>query len=134
MTFTMLITINYFRVDAGGSPAATHFSCFAKKSKQKKATPGSSALRASLRYSERQAAAELGLVVMKTRKVSCRARPQTVLADISCRSCVARRLAWEPDQYSTTVAPDEVTLGHLIQGSSWGSNHFIEYWSYQIVS
>ena len=27
---------------AGGSPAATHFSCFAKKSKQKKATRGSS--------------------------------------------------------------------------------------------
>ena len=27
---------------AGGSPAATYFSCFAKKSKQKKATPGSS--------------------------------------------------------------------------------------------
>ena len=42
MTFTMLITINYFRVDAGGSPAASHFSCFAKKSKQKKATRGSS--------------------------------------------------------------------------------------------
>ena len=34
---------------AGGCPAATHFSCFAKKSKQKKATPGSSALRATHR-------------------------------------------------------------------------------------
>ena len=42
VTFNMLIAINNFRVDAGGSPAATHFSCFAKKSKQKKATRGSS--------------------------------------------------------------------------------------------
>jgi len=32
---------------AGGSPAATHFSCFAKKSKQKKATAEPLALRAS---------------------------------------------------------------------------------------
>ena len=87
---------DFQRLEAGGSPAATHFSCFAKKSKQKKATPGSSALRASLRYSERRAAAELGLVVMKTRMVSYRARPQTVLADIPCRSCVARRLSWGP--------------------------------------
>ena len=32
---------------AGGSPAATHFSCFAKKSKQKKATAGTQPLRGS---------------------------------------------------------------------------------------
>ena len=63
---------------AGGSPAATHFSCFAKKSKQKKATRGSLppqtrggtlvrqeqnvALRNPCFTSKRQAAAELGLV------------------------------------------------------------------------
>jgi len=28
--------------------------------------------------------------------VSCGARPQTVLADDPCRSCVARRLSWGP--------------------------------------
>jgi len=32
---------------AGGSPAATHFSCFAKKSKQKKATAKARPLRGS---------------------------------------------------------------------------------------
>ena len=49
---------------AGGCPAATHFSCFAKKSNQKKATRGSSRRqkrRGTLRYSKRRAAAELGL-------------------------------------------------------------------------
>ena len=50
--------------DAGGCPAATYFLCFAKESKQRKATPGSSALRASLRCSQTRAAAELGLVVV----------------------------------------------------------------------
>ncbi len=56
-------------VVAGGSPAATHFLCFAKESKQRKATPRSSALRASLRYSKRQAAAELGLEWAELQKV-----------------------------------------------------------------
>jgi hypothetical protein len=46
---------------AGGSPAAGHFSCAAKKSNQKKAAPGSPSLRAPLRYSTRRAAAELAL-------------------------------------------------------------------------
>ena len=57
--------------DAGGSPAATHFSCFAKKSKQKKATRGSSPPQkrgGSLRYSKRQAAAELGLVEASSKR------------------------------------------------------------------
>ena len=93
------------RLDAGGSPAATHFSCFAKKSKQKKATPDSSAHRASLRYSKRQAAAELGLVGAYVHKGKSSARPQTVLADFPCRSCVAQRLAWGPRRQFTIIAP-----------------------------
>ena len=36
------VSFAHLRILAGGSPAATHFSCFAKKSKQKKATRGSS--------------------------------------------------------------------------------------------
>ena len=44
---------------AGGSPAASYFSCSAKKSNQKKAGPGSPALRASLRCSLHRAAAQL---------------------------------------------------------------------------
>jgi len=55
---------------AGGSPAAGYFSCFAKKSNQKKAIPNPPPLRGSLRCSAGQAAAELAL------------RAQTVLADI----------------------------------------------------
>ena len=50
----------------------------------------------SLRYSERQAAAELGLVVAMVQRVIVCARPQTVLADFPCRSCVARLLSWGP--------------------------------------
>ncbi len=72
---------------AGGSPAAGHFSCAAKKSNQKKAAPGSPALRASLRYSPRRAAAELALAYNKG------ARTQTVLADYPRRACVAQRLS-----------------------------------------
>ena len=48
---------------AGGSPAAGYFSCFAKKSNQKKATPGSPVLRTPLRCSPRRAAAELALAM-----------------------------------------------------------------------
>ena len=48
---------------AGGSPAAGHFSCSAKKSNQKKAAPGSPALRAPLRCSPCRAAAELALAI-----------------------------------------------------------------------
>ena len=47
------------RSEAGGSPAASHFLCFAKESNQRKATPGSSPLRGSLRCSQTRAAAEL---------------------------------------------------------------------------
>jgi hypothetical protein len=54
---------------AGGSPAASHFFCLAKKSDQKKATQDPPPLRGSLRCSNDQAAAELAL------------RAQTVLAD-----------------------------------------------------
>ncbi|MEO8385377.1 MAG: hypothetical protein ABI583_09050, partial [Betaproteobacteria bacterium] len=43
--------------------------CFAKESNQRKATRGSSPLRGSLRYSKRQAAAELGLEWAKVQKV-----------------------------------------------------------------
>ena len=68
-------------IEAGGSPAASYFSCSAKKSNPKKAAPGSSALRAALRYSRVKAAAELAL------------RAQTVLADGPFTRCVARRLA-----------------------------------------
>ena len=51
---------------AGGSPAATYFSCFAKKSKQKKATPGETPPDGGpLRYSTRRAAAELALVAKR---------------------------------------------------------------------
>ena len=48
-----------------GLPAASYFLCFAKESNQRKATRGSSPRqkrRGALRYSKRQAAAELGLV------------------------------------------------------------------------
>ena len=48
---------------AGGWPAASHFSCAAKKSNQKKAAPGSPALRAPLRCSPCRAAAELALAI-----------------------------------------------------------------------
>jgi len=53
---------------AGGSPAASHFSCFAKKSNQKKANPGLPPLRGSLEKPQTGGAAELAL------------RAQTVLA------------------------------------------------------
>jgi hypothetical protein len=55
---------------AGGSPAASHLSCFAKISNQKKAIPNPPPLRGSLWYSSSQAAAELAL------------RAQTVFAEI----------------------------------------------------
>ena len=45
--------------DAGGGPAAAHFLCSAKESKQRKAAPSSPPLRGSLRYSVLKAAAEL---------------------------------------------------------------------------
>jgi hypothetical protein len=45
----------------GGGPTASHFSCFAKKSNPKKATPDSPSLRDSLRCSSGQAAAQLAL-------------------------------------------------------------------------
>ena len=77
---------------AGGSPAAGHFSCFAKKSNQKKATPGSPVLRTSLRCSPCRAAAQLALA-------NC-ARAQTVLADFSRPSCAARRLSGGEPQSS----------------------------------
>ena len=54
---------------AGGSPAASHFSCLAKKSNQKKSPPVCRPS-GSLRCSTGQAAAELAL------------RAQTVLAEI----------------------------------------------------
>ena len=50
--------------DAGGCPAATYFLCFAKESRQRKATRGSSPRqkrRGALRCSRVKAAAELGL-------------------------------------------------------------------------
>ena len=47
---------------AGGGPAAGYFSCLAKKSNQKKATPGSPVLWTALRCSLLRAAAELALV------------------------------------------------------------------------
>ena len=53
---------------AGGSPAADYYSCFAKKSNQKKANPGLPPLRGSLAPSQTNGAAELAL------------RAQTVLA------------------------------------------------------
>ena len=62
----------------GGSPTASYFSCFAKKSNQKKATPNPPPLRGSLRCSTGQAAAELAL------------RAQTVLADIPWPACATR--------------------------------------------
>ena len=77
---------------AGGSPAAGYFSCFAKKSNQKKATPGSPVLRTSLRCSPCRAAAQLALA-------NC-ARAQTVLADFSRPSCAARRLSGGEPQSS----------------------------------
>jgi hypothetical protein len=47
---------------AGGRPAASHFSCLAKKSNQKKEiVPGLPPLRGTLRCSAGQAAAELAL-------------------------------------------------------------------------
>ncbi len=60
------------RVNAGGSPAASYFLCFAKESNQRKATRGSSSPQKrgdALRYSKRQAAAELGLEWAKVQKV-----------------------------------------------------------------
>ena len=82
--------------DAGGSPAATHFLCFAKESKQRKATPGSSPLRGSLRCSRVKAAAELGLECATTQKVLFVLATQTVLADYPFTRSAARRLSWGP--------------------------------------
>ena len=48
---------------AGGWPAASDFSCAAKKSNQKKAAPGSPVVRTALRGSPRRAAAELALAI-----------------------------------------------------------------------
>jgi len=62
----------YFNV-AGGSPAAGYFSCFAKKSNQKKAIPGLPPLRGSLDFSITSGAAELA-------RSAARPRAQTVLA------------------------------------------------------
>jgi len=59
-----------------------------KKVAKEKATPGSVALRAPLRYSALAGAAELGL------------RPQTVLAHTSASPCVARHLSWGPEHRS----------------------------------
>jgi hypothetical protein len=48
-------------INAGGCPAASHFSCLAKKSNQKKSPPVCRPSRDSLRCSSGQAAAELAL-------------------------------------------------------------------------
>ena len=73
--------------------------------------------RGTLRYSKRQAAAELGLVDALVQKVLFGARPQTVLADDPCRSCVTRRLSSGPGRYITNVAlavaVPRLTLKHL---------------------
>jgi len=61
---SLKININF----AGGSPAAAYYSCFAKKSKQKKAIPGLPPLRGTLNLLKASGAAELAL------------RAQTVLA------------------------------------------------------
>ena len=65
--------LGVLRVDAGGSPAASHFLCFAKESNQRKATRGSSSPQKrgdALRYSKRQAAAELGLEWAKAQEIA----------------------------------------------------------------
>ena len=85
--------------EAGGCPAATYLSCFAKKGKPKKATPESAprryGCRGTLRYSRVKAAAELGLEPHRV-CVPHLARPQTVLADCPFTRCVAQRLLWGP--------------------------------------
>ena len=44
-----------------------------------------------------------GSIVYRTNGFVC-ARPQTVLADYSCRFCVTRRLSSGPGRFATTVA------------------------------
>ena len=78
---------------AGGSQAASHFSCFAKKSNQKKATPASSALRAPLCYSGRPAAAKTRTRGYFYQTVLICARPQTIAADCPGRPSFGKREA-----------------------------------------
>jgi len=59
----------------GGSPTASHFSCFAKISNQKKAIPGLPPLRGSLDFSSTSGAAELA-------RSAAQPRAQTVLAQL----------------------------------------------------
>ncbi|OYY45621.1 MAG: hypothetical protein B7Y56_06855 [Gallionellales bacterium 35-53-114] len=59
----------------GGSPTAGYFSCFAKKSIQKKAIPGLPPLRGSLAFSPTSGAAELA-------RSATQPRAQTVLAQL----------------------------------------------------
>jgi len=59
ISFASKQMLSFAATDAGGSPAASHFSCFAKKSNQKKAAPGSPPFQGALRYSRLKAAAEL---------------------------------------------------------------------------
>jgi hypothetical protein len=68
-----------FTKSCRGCPAASYFSCFAKQSNQKKATPSPPPLRGSLRCSSNRAAAELALCA------------QTVLADFPRLACATRR-------------------------------------------
>ncbi len=114
--------IIFSRADAGGSPAATHFLCFAKESKQRKATRGSSPLRGSLRKALHgfpvQQARPMGRETPASPRndrplrnsgswLHCAkdfvcARPQTVLAECPCRFCVTRRLSSGPGRDAGT--------------------------------
>ena len=83
---------------AGGSPAASHFLLLRqKKVTKEKATPGSSALRASLRDEGLTGRFEkLGLEHDLTKGLVC-ARPQTFEAECPGHPSIARRLAWGPE-------------------------------------
>ena len=68
---------------AGGSPAASHFCCFAKKSNQKKAIPGLPPLRGSRVKSQSCGAAELARSATQPRAQTVLAQPHRMIAIFS---------------------------------------------------
>ena len=89
-----------------GLPAASYFLCFAKESNQRKVTRGSSPGKSAGYPALLETTGRCGTRarIVTAQKVVCSARPQTVLADYSCRFCVTRRLSSGLGRKITTVA------------------------------
>ena len=117
--------------DAGGCPAATFFLCFAKERRQRKATRGSSPHKSAgfpsetvalvsgsasakrcfakpLPHLETTGRCGTRARMGKSRKVAICARPQTVLAECPCRSCVTRRLSSGPTRSPTNFPMNNI--------------------------